>query len=107
MRLQGYYECPFFVYMNSTAHKIPLVIQAIGYVAFTLSTDQQVVKRPYITFVYEDCTCPPHVQPMQLNASAQEPDCSGGDGNPWEELFRYPIGIVSDELENTGGHPYG
>lgn len=93
--------------MNSAAPKIPLVIQAIGYVAFALSSEQPVVKRPYITFIYEDCTCPPHAQATRSNAWAQKPDCSGGDGHPWEEIFRYPIGIVSDELESTGGYYYG
>lgn len=94
--------------MNTTVHKIPLAIQAIGYVAFVFSLPQQVVKQPYITYIYEaDCSCPPHGEAARLAALAQKTDCSGGGEHPWEEIFRYPIGIVSDELENTGGHHYG
>ncbi|WP_262250004.1 hypothetical protein [Parapedobacter soli] len=94
--------------MNKATHKIPFVIQVVGYVAFIFSFPQEVVRRPYITYIYEsDCNCPPHGEATRLAARAQKPGCSGGGTQPLEDIFRYPLGMVRDEREITGGYYYG
>lgn len=94
---------------QETPHGIPLIIQAIAYVAIALSVERQIEPFPTRALVYTPCSCPPSNQvPALIAALRKKKDCTEKEAlpsRPDPRVLKFPIGMAPEEQE-SGGYRY-